>query len=263
MEFTKILQDEQTFPDSAEITMGNEKVTLGQIRDLSRSQQKAITERMDALQRERDEVKTLATTAADLMTKLNTQAATEPVKTTPSDFDADPWWEPVRSKLSPIEKAIKEVQDTQKAINSALERSATIWATDRWKSQYAGVKDRLKPDKYKDWTFEKVRDYAAQQKILDEYGFPAVDKAVEVITREDELERIRQEAYEKGAREGSVKGRLATMARPTSSAGAKHTAEAGLDPSKNFEDLGDVALSDPSIAKMLADINAIDPSEIQ
>ena len=264
MDFQTILKDEATYPDSAEITLGNEKVSLGQIRDLSRKQQKAISEQMDTLTRERNEVKTLAETTADLMTKLQAREAEAPKTVVPeaNDFDNDDWWKPVRAKLTPLEASIKSLVDGQKALQNSMEKAALIFANDRWKGQFDRVKDRLKAPKYSDWNFEKVRDYAATNKYLDEYGFPALDKAVEAITREDEMERIKQEAFEKGVREGSVKARLGANPRPTSASGGKPRATSALDPSKNFEDLGDAVADDRELAEMVAGLQGVSPEDL-
>lgn len=264
MDFASILKDETTYPDTAEITLGSEKVTLGQIRDLSRKQQKAISDQMDALTRERTEVKTLAEQTADLMTKLQAREQ-EPAKTVvpeANDFDNDEWWKPVRAKLTPLEASIKSLVEGQKALQTSMEKAALIFANDRWRGQFDRVKDRLKAPKYSDWNFEKVRDYAAQNKYLDEYGFPAIDKAVEAITREDELERIKQEAFEKGLREGAVKTRLGSTPRPTSASGAKPKAATGLDAAKNFEDLGDSVQSDRELAEMVAGLQGMSPEDL-
>src|SRR5271157_5140575 len=264
MDFATILKDEATYPDAAEITLGSEKVTLGQIRDLSRKQQKAIADQMDALTQERNSVKTLAEQTADLMSKLQERDAAGPKTVVPeaNDFDNDEWWKPVRAKLNPLEASIKALTDGQKALQASMERAALIFANDRWRGQFDRVKDRLKAPKYSDWNFEKVRDYAATNKYLDEYGFPAIDKAVEAITREDELDRIKHEAFEKGVREGAVKARLGATPRPTSASGGKAKTSQGLDPSKNFEDLGDAVADDRDLAEMVAGLQGMSPEDL-
>lgn len=260
MDFSTILKDEATFPDTAEITLGTEKVTLGQIRELSRSQQKQVADQVNALQRERDEAKSIATKAAELMEKVNT--APPATQTVPDDFDTDAWWEPVRKKFNPLADQLKAIEAGQKAIQESVARAASIWAQDRWKGQYERGKERLKGPKYSEWTFEKVRDFAATNKHLDEYGFPAIDKAISEITKEDEISRIRQEEYERGVREGAVKSRLASTARPTSSAGIPKPEGVGLKSDGNFQDLGDAVMSDRDLAEAFSQLSGLSPDDL-
>ena len=265
MAYANIFADEKTFSDEIEITLPNgEKATLGEIRDLTRTQQRKLAGEMEALTRERQETMQTATKAADLLSKLEARDAAGPQTVAPeaNDFDNDEWWKPVRSKLSPMEAQIKQLLEAQKAQQATLEKAALIFANDRWRGQFDRVKDRLKPAKYADWNFEKVRDYAANNKYLDEYGFPAIDKAVEAITREDEMERIKTEAFEKGVREGSVKARLGATPRPTSATGAGKKAAQGLDASKNFEDLGDSIADDRELAEMVAGLQGVSPEDL-
>jgi hypothetical protein len=259
--FAEILKDEATYPDTAEIQLGDAKIPLGQIRDMSRADRKLITDQLEALTRERNEVKDLATKAADMYNRAVESEKANEKQAQPSDFDKDIWWEPVRNKLTPLEKKLEELSAALERQNKSVEQAAMIWAQDRWEGQYAKAKDRLKGDKYKDWTYEKVRDYAATNKHLDKYGFPSIDIAVDKITEEDRMETLRKEAYEEGLKQGQTKARLASMARPTSSAPAKKQ-EAGLDPSKNFDDLGEKVMEDPELRQMLAELGAVDPSEI-
>ena len=264
MAYADIFKDESTFPDSIEVTLPNgQKATLGEIRDLTRTQQKSLAGEMERLTKEREEVKGLATQTADLYTKLQERDAAGPVKQAPpDDFDTDPWWEAPRKRFKAVDDDLKAIKEQNKALQATLERAALIFADQRWEGQFDRVKDRLKAPKYADWTFEKVRDYAANNKIFDKWGFPAMDKAVEAITREDELERIKQEAFEKGVREGSVKARLRATPRPTSASGGKPQASKGLDPTKNFEDLGDSIADDREVAEMVAGLQGMSPEDL-
>lgn len=264
MAYTDIFKDESTFPDTLEVTLPNgNKATLGEIRELTRSQQRELAGQMELLTKERKEAQKIATDAADLMNKIQSQPQLEPAKqTTPDDFATDPWWEPARKAINPILDTLKEIQASQKAQQEAVARAASIWAQDRWKGQYERGKERLKGPKYADQTFEKVRDFAAQNKILDEYGFPDIGKAIESITREDEIERIKREAYENGLKEGAVKGRLGATPRPSSAAGAPKPDGVGLKPDGNFNDLGDAVMSDRDLAEAFSQLAGLSPEEL-
>jgi hypothetical protein len=139
---------------------------------------------------------------------------------------------------------------------------ASVWAEDRWQGQFARGKDRLKGDKYKDWTYEKVRDYAANQRLFDGFGFPSVDKAIDAITQQDEMERKIQDARAQGLKEGELKARLGAMPRPASAAGAVKVAEESSVSKNGLEGLSDDVVNDPELAKMLSDLNAMSPEDL-
>src|SRR5271165_201976 len=124
MAYANIFADEKTFSDEIEITLPNgEKATLGEIRDLTRTQQKKLAGEMERLTKEREEVKGLATQTADLYTKLQERDAAGPKTVVPeaNDFDNDEWWKPVRAKLNPLEASIKALTDGQKALQASME----------------------------------------------------------------------------------------------------------------------------------------------
>jgi len=266
MDFAAILQDDKTFPDSAEIEISGQKVSLGTIRDLTKKQQSAITERVNALERERNEVRELATKAAELQSQLQAQLEGSTTRTatvpTDDDFEQDPFWTPVRKRTKSFESTINELKETQKKLYDAVQKASTIWAEDRWERQFETVKDKLKGDKYKDYNFEKVRDYAAQNKIVDRYGLPDMRKAVDEITKEDLLETIKKQAYEDGLRAGQQKGRLSTMARPTSAEGPAPSLKDAAVAKHGLDGLGDDVAKDPDLMNMLSELGALSPEDI-
>ena len=271
MDFAAILADDKTFTDDIEMTIGAEKVTLGQLRDLSKKQQATLTEQMNTLSRERNEVKELAVKAADLLSKAQPLADAGVTKqteqrSTPEDYwDTDPLYEPVRKRLSPLENQIKEQNNLIAKQQSALEKAAFIFGKRMFREDYERSKSRLSGDKYKEYRNpDKLAQYAVDHQLVDEFGLPSVEKAVADITREDETERIKREAYDKGLEEGRVNGRMASMTRPGSAAGTRAGAKGkALDPSKNFEDLGDAVADDPDIMKALSQLGDLDPSLLQ
>lgn len=272
MAFTDILGNLASYPDAYEFAVGDQKVTLGEVRAEAKRQQTAYAAQEANLTRERNEVKELATKAADLLSKAQplaeAGARTEAKPATADEFDSDPWWEPVRkqfsTRLTPLEAQLKDAMAKIDLQNKTLEKAALVFGKRVFREDYERSKGALKGDKYKDWRDpEKLANYAAQHQLVDELGFPSIEKAVSEITKEDELDRIRQEAYERGKNEGKSAQRMAGMARPSSASGKGGAPSKGLDPTKNFEDLGDEVMSDPDLSKMLSELNAIDPADIQ
>jgi hypothetical protein len=272
MDFSAILGDANTFPDTIEMTIGAEKVTLGQLRDLSTKQQNAVTERMNLLQTERNEVKELAVKAADLLSKAqplaDAGATRQPAQSAAGEdyWDTDPYYEPVKKRLGPLEAQVKQALEGIKAQNATLERAALFIGKRMFRDDYERSKDRLKGDKYKDYRDpDKLAQYAVDHQLVDEFGFPSVSKAVQDITKQDEIDRIREEAKQSGIEEGRRLARMSTMTRPTSAAGSRGGAKPakGLDPTKNFEDLGDVVGEDAELMEQISQIAGLDPSQLQ
>lgn len=258
MDFAAILGD-NSIPDTVEFELNGQKVTLGAVRDLSKRQQKQLSDEMERLTRERNEVKELATKAAELIANTQrTQTQAEPV--VPNDDWNDPWYKPVKDHFTPLEKQVQEAMTKLNAQEQALQKAAMIFAKRMFREDYRDVRDRLKSDKYKEYRDpEKLAEYAAKHNLVDDMGFPSVTRAVDDLTREDALETERKKAYEEGLSKGRIEGRMGTMPRPSSATGgAKSAPSKGLDPTKNFEDLGDSVSEDPELMQMLSQIGALD-----
>lgn len=260
MDFSAILAD-NSIPDTVEFELGGQKLTLGAVRDLSKRQQKQLSDEMERLTKERNEVKELATKAAELIANAQrTQPQPQPEPTVQNTDDwNDPWYKPIKDHLTPLEKQMQEAQAKLAAQEQTLQKAAMFLAKRMFREDYRDVKDRLKGDKYKDYRDpDKLADYAAKHNLIDEMGFPSVTRAVDELTREDALEAERKKAYEEGIAKGRIEGRMGTMPKPSSAAGAKGAPSKGLDPGKNFEDLGDSVSEDPELMQMLSQIGALD-----
>lgn len=259
----QVLEDEKTFADGIEITINNEKVTLGDLRGLSRAKQNELSEKMAETERRRTEVMDLATKAADLQAQYEKQLAEVKNRPNPSeaDFKNDPFWAPVRDALASPVKTVGELQDKLDKLTNAVTNVSKIWAEDRWAAQFDRSKGRLKGDKFKDWTYEKARDYAAQNKILDNFGLPSVERAILELTKEDDLAQKLSEAREAGLKEGLTRGRMGVMPKPTSASGPKHPENSAVS-EKGLEGLGDAVADDPELMRMLSELGAVNPEDL-
>jgi len=268
MDFASILADKKTFTDDIKLNINGNEVSLGDIRSLSQRNQDAVTAKMNELsgdqertRKEYENARTLSTQAAEIISKAQAgpekKAAPEPDGA--DYYDTDPLYEPIRKRLSPMEKQLAEIIESNKQNKIALERAALVFARDRWDRQYDALKPRLAGDKYKDYRgekgVEKLAEYAASHQLLDEFGLPSVAKAVADLTREDEIAIIKKTEYERGVEAGRQAKRLASMERPASASGnTGDRKQPKLDPTQNFEDLGDVVMDDPEGRKMLSDL---------
>ncbi len=257
MTLAEILADAKTFTDDMEMQLGEHKVKLADLRGLTAKQQKDLSEKLQAANQREQEALQTASKATEIYNNLAKQQAEfeaakgkQPVGEE-DDFDTNNWWTPVRKRMSAQEKQVQEAVKAVTDLKTAFERAAVMFATERWHNQYERVAPKLKKSKeYADWTEEKVRDYATKNQIVDEFGFPSVERAVSQLTRADDIEEAKKAAREEGFKEGQLRQRLAGQTRPTSATGGK---KGGKNPVEEFglDGLGDAMAEDPEMMEML------------
>lgn len=266
VDFEAIIGDESTFPDALELTIGDKKVPLGSIRDLSKKKQARVTEELSRLEAERTglsakqrEVMELSTKAAaiydDLQKKLaaaNTVTHTDGLDPN-ALYDSDPWYAPIRTRNAKIEEGQKALQTTLGQLTQAVTGAVSAFIEDRWEREFEGVEDRVKKSKaIKDWDFNKLKTYATENKIHDKRGLPSIRAAVDRLTEQEREQEKAEEAYARGLREGELKARMGVQPRPASAAAAMG---GGKGPETLDEALNPEAIAqDPELAEMLANL---------
>ncbi len=267
----EILNDPQTFEDGIEIEIKGVKTSLGDLRGLSAKQQKELSERLQSAQERERAASEMATKASEIYNNLDQlqKQALDAAKATPKggdddDFETNNWWTPVRKRLSERDKKIEEYEKKLENLNAAFQKAAVMFANERWSNQYERVAPRLKKSKdYSDWDMTKVREYATKNQIVDEYGFPSIEKAVSQLTKQDDIEEARREAYEKGRKEAEQRLRLASQARPTSNAGKLPKGKSAVE-EMGLDGLGDDVMNDEELMDQLSQAQAaFDPSSLQ
>jgi hypothetical protein len=265
-----ILND-KSIPDELEIPIGDRKIKLGDLRALTAKQQRDLAEKLadaEARQKSALEMSEKATGIYNTLAKLEAEATAAKAKQPTGDeddFETNNWWTPVRKRLSERDKKLEEVANKFQTLSDAFTKAATMFATDRWNSQYDRVAPKLKKSKdYADWDVVKVREYATKNNILDEFGFPSVEKAVSFLTRVDDIEEAKKQAREEGLREGLQRARLNSQSRPTSATGKAPQKGKSVVEEMGLEGLGDDVMADDEIAEMLEKTQAaFDPSQLQ
>lgn len=271
MTIQELIADATKYPDTLEIPVGDQKIPLGTLRAYQKEIEGRVKEKEEGLSKQQQELMGLSEKASTLYSQLEQERgklAEEMKKVTArvepgEDIDNDVFWKPVAKRLKAMEETQKKIEDNQKALGTAMSRSAEIWAEERWTNQYDSAKERLaksKSTKDAGWDYEKLKKYATENKIVDRWGLPSVGGAIEKLTEADRLAESAEEAFQRGLKEGQMRARLASSPRPTSSGGGDlKPADAGpkLDPSKNFEDLGDAVAQDAELMEMLAQIQGL------
>jgi hypothetical protein len=269
MKLEDILSDAKTFGDDLEMSLGEHKVKLGDLRGMTAKQQKTLSEKLEAAGRREQEAIDNSTRAATLLANLQEIEKKNKTETRPTDdaddFETNNWWTPVRKRMTAQEEQIKKAMESVQKLTDSFSKAATMFATDRWQSQYERVAPKLKKAKdYADWDMAKVRDYATKNNIIDEFGFPSVEKAVQQLTAVTDLEEARKAAREEGLKEGLQRARLAGQNRPSSATGGKKQAGKSAVEEHGLEGLGDDMADDPELMELLENARqAFDPQQLQ
>lgn len=269
MTLQEILADSKTFTDDMELQLGDNKIKLSDLRGLTSRQQKDLSDKLQAAAERERQATEMATKATEIFNDLSAQKAAASAQPTVSDdgddFDTNNWWTPVRKRFSERDKKLEEAIAKVDTISKAFEKAATMFATDRWTSQYDRIAPRLKKSKeYADWDMPKLRDYAAKNQLIDEFGFPSVEKAAAALTRTDELEEIKRQAREEGLKEGLTRSRLERLNRPSSASGAKPVKGKSSVEEFGLEGLGDDVMSDDELVEQITRAQqAFDPNSLQ
>ena len=260
-----ILKDEKTYPDTLELPVGDNKIPLSVIR----ATYKAVATEREQLGKDRQGVAEMAEKVAGLQSQLEQKLAdatargTQRTAPTDDDFDTDPFFAPVRKRLDPITKLAEELKTANAQLAQQVANAATIWARDRWEGQLSRNRDRLKGDKYKQYQdVQSLLKYATDNRILDPYGFPSVELAINKLTEADTLAAQADEAYQRGLKEGQMKARIASMGRPTSATGPMSDKESPVA-KHGLEGLGDAVQDDPEIMDMLAQLGAVSSEDLK
>lgn len=270
MTLAEILSDSKTFTDDMEMQLGEHKVKLADLRGLTAKQQRDLSEKLQAATQREQTAAEMAEKATGIFNNLSAleKKALEMMPKERADgeddFDTNNWWTPVRKRISAQEKTLNEAIEKVNTLNRSFEKAATMFATDRWMGQYERVAPKLKKSKdYADWDMAKVRDYATKNSILDEFGFPSVEKAVLQLTRVDDIEEAKRIAREEGFKEGQQRARMAAQTRPTSATGGRKSNKAAVE-EHGLEGLGDDVANDAELMEMLEQTRAaFEPENVQ
>ena len=275
IDFEQLFNDDKTLPDTLEIPVGNEKISLGVIRDRSRREQKQLADQMAAVHRDREAVAARQKEAADMAEKatgiyntLNQQleAAKEEQARNQARgqtggydpeqlYQSDVWYAPIRKRDQANEETIKKISDQMTLLTNVVGRMGNLYTEDRYASEWESTADARKKSKsLGDWDFNKLRKYAEENKIVDKLGFNSIREAVTQLTKNERDEVDRKTEYERGLREGEMRARMGAMPRPAS-ANAAMTGNNAPTPKTMDEALSPESISqDEELMKMLSDL---------
>lgn len=279
MDWEAIFRDEQTYPDSTPIPFGNgQTVTLKELRDLNRKQQKQVAEELAATQRQREMMQAREKVVAEMADKAtaihnelqqqyaaaqqqNQQAQRTREVQANGGFDPENeymhgiWYGPIRTRLEKVIEDIAKERAEAAQKDNIIRGMVNTFMADRWEREYEATADTRKRSKQiADWDQDRIRKYMEEQKIVDRYGLPSIREAVNKLTADERLQAHQEDAYERGLKEGEMRARMGVQPRPASAAAAM--ANAQPTPSTIDEALSPESLqNDHELMEMLSNLS--------
>lgn len=247
----EILADPKNYADELTIQIGDTPVPLGSLRSIGKSEQDRLTSELSKAteartqaEKERENALSLSQKAAELNAALEARIAADPRGTPTQDqFETDPWYEPIRKRLSKYDEAVTKFNDAVSKLENMQKNQAIVYADRLWDSEYEGLKFTDKNRKTRD----EILKFAAENKIVDKHGIPSVrlawDKMTEVDRMAEAAEAARLEGIEQGKREAFV-----SRVRPPSTVPPSGNGAVQFD---DWNKLTDAALADPEIRKLV------------
>jgi hypothetical protein len=276
IDFDAILKDDKTYPDSWEVPFGNDKVTLGAIRELNRKQQQQVAEQMGAMQREREmvqqrhrEAQESIDRATNVYNNLQQQLDTAKAESERSAatkqtggydpeqmYNTDIWYGPIRKRDQKFEDDIKKIMERVDLISRVQAAMGDTYVADRFDNEFESTAEQRKRSKQiADWDLERFKKYAQENKIADKRGMYSIREAVNKLTQGERTAEASDEAYQRGLREGEIRARMGAQPRP----GAANAAmpNGGTAPKDLDEALSpDSIAADDELMRMFAELQS-------
>lgn len=276
VDFEAIIRDDKAWPDSIEMDFNGQKVPLGAIRNLNKTEKKQIAEALGAIQNERElvarrqkEVADMADQAKAMHHELQQQvnASKQQAETAqrvqqnggydPEQvYENDIWYGPIRKRYTALEQALKKNSDDMQMVVNTIKGLAGLYTDDRMDNEYQSTAElRGKSKAIGDWDFDKLKKYVEDNKVHDRRGFPSIREAVTRLTADERLRNEQEDAYQRGLREGEMRARMGVMPRPASAAAAMNAGQPSpstIDEALSPESIG----QDDELVRMLADLSS-------
>lgn len=260
----KFLESATEYPDNTPITIGDQQIPLGSLRQLNASERTQLSDRIKQVESKETELNTRQQNIVDLAQKAQAayqaaeearRTATQPPPAAGADPFADPWLAPVKTALSDRDKKIEELTNLVKSVQGTLGQAASVFMKREWRREYDGLNFGKRDKKP---TQDELLKFAQENKITDSDGMPSVRGAWEKMSEADRLADLAAQEREKGREEG----RMEAMAARVTAPGVSGIGQ-GPDPSRkpitpNTDILGDLyadSLKDPELRAMLEQQN--------
>lgn len=261
----KFLESATEYPDNTPITIGDQQIPLGSLRQLNAAERSTLSERLKGAEEKEAELNKRQASIIDLAQKAQQayeaaetarKTATTQQPTPGADPFADPWLAPVKEALSLRDKKLEEALNTIKALQGTIGQAATVFMKREWDREYNGLnfgKREKKP------TRDEILKFAQDNRIMDSDGMPSVRLAWEKMSEADRAEQIRQEALEKGREEGRMEAMAARVTPPGVSGIGQGPQPNARKITPDTDILGDLyaeSIKDPELRGMIESMGA-------
>ncbi len=254
----KFLESATEYPDNTPITIGDQQIPLGSLRQLNASERSSLETRLKSVAEKETELETRQGRIVDLAQKAQAayEAAEEarrkagtPATVAGADPFEDPWLSPVKKELEKRDLSAKEQKDMLAQVVNMVRNAATIFSEDRWDREYDSL-DFGKRDKKP--TRDEILKFATDNNIVDRHKMPSIRAAWSKMSESDRIADREAIAREKGREEGRMQAIAARIPQPGVAGPGQST---GLPKVSNNDDpLGDLytkSLEDPELRALL------------
>ncbi len=234
--------DQAAMADATEVTIGDQKFTLADIRGFRGATQKELT----AAQSKRAEAERLAVQAAELMAQLSGVQPPAAPKPADGSFDwtKDPLWAPVVPEIQKAMAAATKAQEAADAATARLGKAESIYAIKILRAEYDAAPESFR----KANSFKDIASQAVAAKELDELGMPTLSRRIREATEPDRISEASKAAVEAARKQWETE-QAAAAAKPSATGGRFHTVKNAEKPIQRIEDLNSEAIqNDPDIA---------------
>jgi DNA repair exonuclease SbcCD ATPase subunit len=261
----KEIFSDKKLADTTEITIGDSRVTLGELRAFDAEQQGNVSRELQKATEMQQSLEQDQMRAANLLAELANQP--RPVaqpNVQPNvqeiDYNSDPILRPLAQRL---DAAVKEVQGLKESLTNELntlkgsvQTATASYINDSWESGFRGFVDKADAVEKPILSKVQLRDalkYAADHNIVDHRKVPDPVRAALQMTETERLAAIRSAEREAGKTEGISLGRqqlAAEMPKPGVTG-----RRAVQPPSKNMDEAIANLANDPEMQTQLAGIS--------
>ena len=211
----KFLDDNKQYADTTEVKIGEFVTDMGTLRALTGEGREALVAKMKEAEAAETHFKAsgakaveLAGKAQKLVDDYTAKIAALPGGGTPAAADPndpwkDPWYAPIKTHLDAREKVqselITKLNAALEKANNTIANAATIWAEDRWDSQYNSINFGAREKKP---TRDDLIKFATEHNLLDRHKMPSVSAAWNEMSRGEREDDMKKAEFERGREAG-------------------------------------------------------------
>ena len=239
-----VLQNREKYPDTQEIDIGGQKMTLGELRndmipkgDMTKATQR-LSEEKRALEQNVTELQSAYQGLQSQLTTMvagRTMADGTPARTSPlAELEADPLLGPVIAELRAVRADLSKANDTNERLQRQQVEMATTYIQDGYRRRIADLRAK-----------DASLDPQALINFAVSRNMPDIEMAYQLMTEDSRLKQRESEAEKRGYEKGKQE-----VVIPPMSSGRRMTMAPPPEGVKDLEGAKEAALNDPAIERL-------------